>query len=172
MQPPHQRPWRSPPGAVACAFQQAPPPSPVLTLSPLLRSFQKGWMKSQEPSLPVASSVTLMAFFSSRAGSRLFTVRYLLLFMCRSCEAAGGQVVVGGVRSPQEASPSERGALGGTLDPGTHRPRQTWPHAQSHTQSSTPVITQRASAVLNTLRVLARGTLQQPEGSTITGLIV
>lgn len=58
--------------------------SPALTLSPLLLSFQKGWMKSQEPSLPVASSVTRMAFFSSRAGSRLFTVRYLLLFMCRS----------------------------------------------------------------------------------------
>lgn len=32
--------------------------SPALTLSPLLLSFQKGWMKSQEPSLPVASSVT------------------------------------------------------------------------------------------------------------------
>lgn len=57
---------------------------PALTLSPLLLSFQKGWMKSQDPSLPVASSVTRMAFFSSRAGSRLFTVRYLLLFMWRS----------------------------------------------------------------------------------------
>lgn len=56
----------------------------ILTLSPLLLSFQKGWMKSQEPSLPVASSVTLMAFFSNRAGRRLFTVRYLLLFIWRS----------------------------------------------------------------------------------------
>lgn len=62
---------------------------PHRTLSPLLRSFQKGWMKSQEPSLPVASSVTRMAFFSSSAGNRLFTVRYLLLFMCRSWGWAG-----------------------------------------------------------------------------------
>lgn len=59
----------------------------ILTLSPLLLSFQKGWMKSQDPSLPIASSVTRMAFFSSRAGRRLFTVRYLLLFMWRSWKA-------------------------------------------------------------------------------------
>lgn len=74
---------------MACASHPPLQPGPVLTLSPLLRSFQKGWMKSQEPSLPVASSVTRMAFFSSRAGSRLFTVRYLLLFMCRSWGQAG-----------------------------------------------------------------------------------
>lgn len=65
------------------------PLGPTLTLSPLLLSFQKGWMKSQEPSLPVASRVTLMAFFSSSAGSRLFTVRYLLLFMCSSWRSRG-----------------------------------------------------------------------------------
>lgn len=54
------------------------------TLSPSLRSFQKGWMWNQEPSFPAGSRETRMAFFSSKAGRRLFTVRYLLLLMCRS----------------------------------------------------------------------------------------
>ena len=35
-------------------------------------------------SFPSASRCTLIAFFSSKAGSRLFTVKYLLLLMCRS----------------------------------------------------------------------------------------
>lgn len=65
------------PGDTACTL--------LVTLSPLARSFQKGWMKSQEPSFPVPSRVTRMAFFSNRAGRRLFTVRYLLLFMWSSC---------------------------------------------------------------------------------------
>lgn len=55
-----------------------------ITLSPLALSFQKGWMKSQDPSFPVPSRVTRIAFFSSNAGRRLFTVKYLLLFICRS----------------------------------------------------------------------------------------
>ena len=39
-------------------------------------------MQNHDPSFPEASSETLMAFFSKRAGRRLFTVRYLLDFKC------------------------------------------------------------------------------------------
>lgn len=135
------------PAGAALELWPAPPTRPsspgLLTLSPLLRSFQKGWMKSQEPSLPVASSVTRMAFFSSRAGSRLFTVRYLLLFMCRSWgrgagEGAGaeggqpsGEGALGGRQGagegtgPHNASPAGKGALGSPLDLG-----HSWTHMQ------------------------------------------
>ena len=70
----------------------------VCTLSPLARSFQNGWMKSQEPSFPVPSRVTRMAFFSSSAGRRLFTVRYLLLFMWSSCRHTTRPVITLHVR--------------------------------------------------------------------------
>ena len=41
-------------------------------------------MLNQEPSFPEASKETRMAFFSKRAGSRLFTVKYLLDFKCNN----------------------------------------------------------------------------------------
>ena len=112
-------------------------------------------MKSQEPSLPVASSVTRMAFFSSRAGSRLFTVKYLLLFMCRSWRQVGPAF--------------QRGVPGGPAGPsGTagRTQRQTKTHAVTHTNAhpsgSRAITKTEASTVLDTLQASSHMILQQP----------
>lgn len=96
----------------------------------------------------MASSVTRMAFFSSSAGRRLFTVRYLLLFMCRSWWAGRVQV-----RSPGPGGqPIREGASGGlhlyihTVSD-TKTQTQTEIHAVTHTnthsQPGSQVITKK-----------------------------